>query len=69
MIICSTYLCNFAEGAFGAVDKRKLVNADGSVSYYAIKRLKKQDVNMEVCRYSDNVVTCFRSDYLRLNLA
>ena len=38
-----------AEGAFGAVDQRKLVNADGSVAYFAVKRLKRQDVPQEVC--------------------
>lgn len=31
------------------VEKRKLVNADGSVTYMAVKRLKKQDVAPEVC--------------------
>jgi hypothetical protein len=41
-------VCTCAEGAYGTVDLRKLVNEDGSIAYFAVKRLKKQDVDLEV---------------------
>ena len=37
-----------AEGAFGTVDKRRYTDPAGKVAYYAVKRLKKQDVRMQV---------------------
>lgn len=41
-----------AEGAFGTVEERKLINADGTEARFAVKRLKKQDIPQEVLLWS-----------------
>lgn len=37
-----------AEGAFGAVERRRFTAADGTSSFYAVKHLKQQDVQLQV---------------------
>ena len=40
-------LCG-AEGAFGTVEKRKMVDKDGRETFVAVKKLKRQDMNLHV---------------------
>ena len=42
----------FADGTFGAVDKRKITRPDGSICYVAVKRLKKHNTSEKVCTHA-----------------
>ena len=52
MSVALALLCDVravrAEGAFGTVDKRRYTDEHGKSAFYAVKRLKKQDVSLEV---------------------
>lgn len=37
-----------AEGAFGTVEKRKMVDKDGKETFMAVKKLKRQEMNLNV---------------------
>jgi hypothetical protein len=45
---CTSDVHTCAEGAFGTVDLRKLTNSDGTESFFAVKRLKKQQLDIQV---------------------
>eukprot|EP00892_Ulva_mutabilis_P009310 jgi/Ulvmu1/6751/UM030_0086.1 len=40
------FVAVLGEGAFGTVDKRRYTDKHGKTAYYAVKRLKKQDISM-----------------------
>ena len=52
---CSIAL--FADGTFGAVDKRKITRPDGSICYVAVKRLKKHNTSEKVCAHARTCCT------------